>query len=505
MKKGQLIEHLNSATMYLDQGNPLAAEQGFNIVLSQDPDNKDALIGMAQIAHAQGHIDEAKKVAATLLRLYSDDPSVLIIVGSLMGDTSLMGRAYTLNPFDASIGLGYAKALISEFESIKASEVLRGINCGENLELKLVVAELLVECSEIKVSCSYLEDIISARPDSWLAYCHALPLFDHAASSVCTETKVREVLSRLSTPKDKLPMLYNGLGRLLEQRGDVEGSWGAYNTANDTVKKSRVNYPNYKDIATKYKEVFTKDFFKEMPPTEGESPLVFVFGMPRSGTTLVEQILGSHSDITALGELMSVSESAHDFSKLWAQHSSDVPSCPEDLAETYLSDRVRHFDTKFAVDKMPANYKFIPLIYAMFPTAKFIYCKRDAVDNCFSCLTTLFAHRHDYSFDQTELGKEYNHHLWLMDLWGSILPKGTIHQVNYEDMVTNQRETTQGILNYIGVPFEEGCTSFYNLKRNVRTASLAQVVKPLYSSSVNRATPYKKYLSELLEVLHGNH
>jgi len=501
MNSVELKHHIASAEMYLQEGNMFAAEHGFNIVLESDADNKDALVGLAHIAHANGH--DTTDMANKLLELYGDEPPVVAVCGTLLDDRELIARSYNMNCKDANVAIAYAKILISEHRSVDASIVLKEIGTGDNLELKLAVAELLVECSEIETSCKLLETILKERPDSWIAYCHALPLFDHAKNDTCNADTVKAIIARLSTPKDKLPMLTNGLGRLLDKRGDVEGAWKAYDASNAIVKPLRTNYPDYRAIEERYEKTFTADFFEELPKAS-DSPMIFVFGMPRSGTTLTEQILGKHSDITALGELMAVPKSGNIFGELWQQGSDDVPANPDELAEQYLKEHVRSFDTKYAVDKMPANFKFIPLIYAMFPNAKFVYCKRDALDNCFSCLTTLFANRHDYSFDQVELGKEYNHHLWLMHKWRELLPRGTIHQVNYEDMVADQEGTTRKLLDYIGVDYEKDCKDFHTLKRNVRTASLAQVVKPMYTTSVSRAEPYRKYLTDLIEVLNAN-
>jgi len=491
--------HVESADMYLEQNEFLAAEQGYKIALGMNPVNKDALLGLAHIASLGGHPSALLEYADMLLEHHSDDPFVVASVANIKEDTTLFARAYSMNPLDAHISMLYAKNLIKNNNVIDAALVLKAITCGKNLEIKLAVSELLIECSEVELSCVYLEDILKERPDSWLAYCHALPLFDHKKSKACDPEKVKEIISNLSTPADKVALLQNGLGKLLEKRGNHKESWEAYQASNDIVSKIRYNYADYAAVEKRYEEQFTKDFFDGIPESK-ESPFIFVFGMPRSGTTLTEQILGKHSDITALGELMAVPDSAKDFSVLFSS-GSNLPNNPDELADEYLAERVRTFDTRYCVDKMPSNYKFIPLIYAMFPTAKFVYCKRNALDNCFSCLTTLFAKRHDYSFDQVEMGKEYNHHMRLMELWNDILPSGTIHQVDYEDMVKDQEGTTKELLDYIGLDYQVGCKDFHTLKRNVKTASLAQVVKPMYTTSVSRATPYLENLEPLIQEL----
>jgi len=494
-------QYIDSAEIYLSEGNLLAAEQGFKLVIEQDETNRSALLGLLHISHTNNHDEAIKTYVDILEKHHSDDPTALYVIGVALNDNSFIERSYFMNPHDADSALSYAKNMIECSNISGASKVLLAINCSNSLELKLIISEMLVECSEIDVACEYLTDIIKARPLSWLAYAHALPLMNHKEDDTCKVEAVREILSNISTPSDKKAVLFNGLGKLLDKRGFVDEAWEAYEESNKILRKIRTNYTDYDKIIKNCRKTFIPEYFKDLPEAKNHSPMIFVFGMPRSGTTLTEQILGKHSDITALGEMMSISESALEFGNMFNSDSSDAYESPDEIAEYYMKERVESFGTSFCVDKMPGNFKYIPLIYSMFPNAKFIYCKRNALDNCFSCLTTLFAKSHDYSFNQTEMGKEYNHHLNLMDLWNDILPDGTIHTVKYEDMVSNQLETTKSMLDYIGLEYQEECKDFHTLKRNVKTASLAQVVKPMYTSSVNRHSPYNKYLKELIGVL----
>lgn len=243
-----------------------------------------------------------------------------------------------------------------------------------------------------------------------------------------------------------------------------------------------------------------------------EAP-TFVIGMPRSGTTLVEQILASHSAVYGAGELNDMKFVAARSQQL-SQFDSPYPIClpglkNEDysvLGNGYLH-RLRQMadDPKATryIDKHPLNFQFVGLIYAMFPNARIIHTVRNPLDTCLSCFFQNFTKGQDYSFNLQSLAHFYNDYRRLMEHWETIYP-GRIHTVRYEDMVENQEQETRRLLDFMGLEFEQGCIDFHETDRKVSTASFLQVRKPIYKTSRKRWVHYRQELEEFARLIGVN-
>ena len=232
---------------------------------------------------------------------------------------------------------------------------------------------------------------------------------------------------------------------------------------------------------------------------------VFVLGMPRSGTTLTEQIIASHPDVHGAGELRDLMQVAQQ------QVSNGLfqtfPDSLADLTPQTLSAWGRQYvdglrqrapDARRITDKMPANYLALGLIPLILPHAKIIHVKRNPVDTCVSCFTRLFNRHQDATYDLAELGRHYASYARLMQHWREVLPAGTFHEVQYEELVANTEQQARALIEYCGLEWNEACLDFHKTKRNIRTASVTQVRQPIYASSVERWRHYEKYLGPLL-------
>ena len=236
---------------------------------------------------------------------------------------------------------------------------------------------------------------------------------------------------------------------------------------------------------------------------------IFICGMPRSGTTLCEQILSSHSNVTGAGELNFLA----DLTGIGT--SVQVENEVIDKFEKNISDKdflinvrknymnklldLRENKNQFICDKMPHNFVFIGLIQTILPEAKIIYCKRDPIDNCFS----LYAHKfiemsHQYSYDQKTVAQYYKLHVKLMDFWIQKY-QNDIYILDNETLINNQEKVSRDILSFCGLDWEEQCLEFYKTKRQVRTASIDQVRKPLNNKSIGAWKKYKSSLNELVK------
>jgi tetratricopeptide (TPR) repeat protein len=234
---------------------------------------------------------------------------------------------------------------------------------------------------------------------------------------------------------------------------------------------------------------------------------VFIIGMPRSGTSLVEQILASHPKVFGAGERYEFGDLAQ---RIMKQDGTEFPEAIASLSERDLLTlgtsyvRAMHSlapEAERITDKMPSNFFYAGLIRLALPNARIIHTRRDPRDTAVSCFSILFAMGHPYTYDLAELGNYIRSYERLMEHWRQVLPEGTMIEVQYEQLVQNLETEAKRIVNFCGLEWDESCLSFYKTKRPVRTASVVQVRQPIYGSSVGRWQPYEKELEPLLRAL----
>jgi len=258
-------------------------------------------------------------------------------------------------------------------------------------------------------------------------------------------------------------------------------------------------------------EAFQPDVFETLSEaaTDSAQP-VFIVGMPRSGSTLVEQILSSHPDVEDAGELTKLWNTA-----CYLKENGGAVRYPRDIARfqpgplaelgaDYLK-ALRQGRSNKALritDKLLGNFLHVGLIGILFPNAAIVHCRRDPMDSCLSSFTQMFQVSRDlaYTNDLTDLGFYYRQCERLMAHWREVLPKPML-EIEYEVMVANQEEVSRRLIEHVGLPWSDSCLEFYNTKRNVQTASYMQVRKPIYTSSVESWRKYEEHLSPLREAL----
>ena len=235
---------------------------------------------------------------------------------------------------------------------------------------------------------------------------------------------------------------------------------------------------------------------------------IFIVGMPRSGSSLVEQILASHPLVHGAGELDLVERQIR-----WASRdgqSLDFPWPIKALPEAAVAAMGARYVAQLSafapgrprvIDKLPGNFHFAGLIHAMLPNARIIHCARDPVDTCLSCYSKLFSDGQHFTYDQVELGRYYRDYQGLMRHWRAVLPSDRFMDLQYEDLIEDQQGQTRRLLAFLGLDWDEACLNFHQTERAVRTASVTQVRRPLYRSSVERWRPYAPHLGPLLGAL----
>ena len=254
--------------------------------------------------------------------------------------------------------------------------------------------------------------------------------------------------------------------------------------------------------------VFDRDFFAARREVRGcDKAPIFIVGMPRSGTTLLEQILASHPAVHGAGELPDLNQVIMDAPARAERRFPDfVPDLqPDDfrrMGEAY-AERVWRLapGAQHITDKMPANFFYIGMIRLMLPNAKIIHAMRDPMDSCFSNFARLFNDTMEFAYDLGTLGRYYVRYIKLMQHWHSVLPAGSILDLRYEHMVADTEGQARRILDYLGLPWDDKCLAFHQNKRHVKTASVAQVRKPIYKTSVARWRRFESHLQRLLEIV----
>ena len=255
---------------------------------------------------------------------------------------------------------------------------------------------------------------------------------------------------------------------------------------------------------------FTRERITALPRAEHRSQKpVFIVGMPRSGTSLVEQILASHPSIHGAGELDFINRVFAGTLSMLSATANDYPACLDRLtvdiangmAEIYLRPLIAlDPGAERITDKLPLNFLHLGLIALLLPDAHVIHCRRDPLDTCLSCYMTEFALANDFKYDLTHAGLFYRLYERLMEHWKSVLDI-PILDVDYEQMIAEPEVQSRRLIEFVGLPWDEQCLRFHESKRAVITASTQQVREPIYNSSVQRWRHYEKFLGPLKTAL----
>jgi tetratricopeptide (TPR) repeat protein len=251
-------------------------------------------------------------------------------------------------------------------------------------------------------------------------------------------------------------------------------------------------------------KAFPATRFQDSDPIGEPSQVpIFIIGMPRSGTTLVEQILASHPQVHGGGELRHLEQA---LAEAGARSAAEAATLPAEqiaaLGRRYLAlAPLRRPGALRATDKLPGNFLHAGLIHLALPNARIVHCRRHPVDTCLSCYATLFTTGHEYSYDLAELGAHYRGYAALMAHWRSVLPAECLIEVDYETIVDDLETEARRLIAFCGLDWDDACLRFHATARTVRTASLHQVRQPLYRSSIGRWTSFRDELAPLLTAL----
>ena len=502
-----------------------------------------------------GQMDVAEDVVREFLNIYPTDLAALELLGRMHmrinqfeSAESVFRRALELAPSFRSARLGYVSAL---HKQLKPEEENRELDIllqdePDNTEYRALKAMALFASGKVEEAVGYCEDMLRAEPklhQYWLVYGHALRVAGRQEDCIAAYRKAIELEPRLGEawwglanlktfrfmPADVETMrrelaradltgengefLHFALGKALEDLAVYEESFAQYDRGNTLVRaRNPYNIDEIAENVGREKRRFTHEFFLAHAGMGCPSPdPIFILGLPRSGSTLVEQILASHSSVEGGGELPSLAATVR---RLEAKQADQEGPAGGDaaalfqgenlqaLGEEYL-ERCRAYrksSRPFFTDKMPSNFHHLGVICAILPRAKIIDARRHPLACCFSNFKQIFPFRQGPSYDLADIGRYYSGYVELLAHFDRVLP-GRIHRVIYEDLVRDPENEIRRLLDYCGLPFEEACRRFYETDRGIRTISSEQVRRPLYKDSVEQWRHYEQWLGPLKAVL----
>jgi tetratricopeptide (TPR) repeat protein len=302
------------------------------------------------------------------------------------------------------------------------------------------------------------------------------------------------------------------LGKALEDRKQYDESFACYRRGNAT-RRSTVQWDRdaYHENLQRLIKFFDTEFFDNRCGRSARYAVpIFIVGLPRAGSTLLEQILASHSqvegtmelpDIISIARRLSGKKSSTDESRYPDVLSELTPEQLSELGDEYIErTRIQRSGAPFFIDKMPNNFPHVGLIHLILPNAKIIDARRHPLGCCFSGFKQLFARGQNFSYGLTDIGQYYHDYVDLMNHWDQVLP-GRVLRMQYETVVADTESQVRQLLDYCGLPFEEACLRFYETERAVRTASSEQVRQPIYSAAVEQWRHYLPHFDPLIEAL----
>jgi tetratricopeptide (TPR) repeat protein len=494
------------------------AEAAYREVLKHNPRNLEALRLLALIAITTEHYGQAEKLLQRAIEIAPDFIAAWIDLSrtqlerlDLAAALDSIRRAEQLNPRSANVQVHIANVLARSGRHAEAVETYR-----KAIELNptatggyLGLGNTLKTIGRQGEAVAAYRRATQLRPElseSWWSLSN-LKTFRFEDGEVAV---MERQLANERLPDEARVQFSFALAKAAEDRGDFARAFELYESGNRT-RRAQENYDPVQTevINDRIVNVFNADFLARHAGAGDPDPApIFVVGLPRSGSTLVEQILASHSQVDATHELPEVGRLITRINR----ERKDRVSYPEavrdfdreqwaDLGRAYIADtRKYRRDAPRFVDKMPNNFACIGLLSLALPNARFINTLRHPLDTCLSCFKQLFARGQPFTYDLMELGEYYLQYRRLMAHWHAVLP-GRVLDLHYEDMVADQEGQTRQLLEYCGLGWEDACLRYYETERAIRTASSEQVRRPIYDSSIGVWKNYERELAPLMEIL----
>jgi tetratricopeptide (TPR) repeat protein len=489
-----LLAYSNLATTYLTMGSLDRAEEICRAALLKDPTFVPASHSLGVVLTRMKKFKAAEKVFKRVMELSPRHTQSVINLASLY---SVQGK------------FGLAKALFKEVLQLEPK------NSDAYLNLGVCCSEL----GQLDDALDYIKTALKYDPDNIEAY-YVLSTSRKIKLDAGAIKRLQMMLaSEIGTTADQRIKIHFALAMQLELLGDLGGSFGYYESGNQgrsqLFKNSGLNFDynqHYQKLQS-YESTFTKKFFEKWKKFEDGMPSampapIFIIGMPRSGTTLIEQIIGKHPSVVVGGELSIIGGFIDVFMKKNGGLNR-FPSSSEELDFDQIKQWSKVFSgrlqqigdgARYVIDKTPFNYNHLWLIQLMFPAAKIIHCVRDTRDVGLSCFQQNFIEEYPWSCGLTQIGHYINAYGNLMDFWHKTLQLSII-DVIYEDVVFAVEDNSRAILEFLELEWYHGILDFHIPDSKIKTASKWQAREPVYKQSVGRWKKYEKQLIPLFNAL----
>ncbi len=512
------IEQIDKAVQFEKEEKFEEAENLYRMVLLQDPDNVTAMrlwaalgtkrkffkesevllqravekapdythawYDLFQVQQEQDKYEESMETAKMLRKLEPTSPKPIILTPAAYASSGDHGKAIEV----------YDEALELAPDNV-------GAMCGKG--------------NSCRTYGLYEEAVASFRQSIKTNPYHAEPYWSLANLKTFKfeENEVQTMIDLVDDERvteEGQVQLNNALGHEFHNRKEYDKAFEYLDRCNNLRRGQEYYDPvENEESVDLMKQVFTPEFLEENKGSGDPSDdPIFIVGLPRSGSTLLEQILSSHSKVEGTYELRDLSQTARSIPEVRQQgirYPTNLQRIEKskfkELGEFYIEKTRRHrSDFPYFTDKNPNNFIHVGLLALILPNAKIIDARRHPLDSCFGSYKQLFASGQSFTYDLIELGEYYLQYRRVMDLWHEVLP-GKVLDMKYEDVVDDTENQIRRILDHCGLEFEESCVNFHQTDRNVKTASSEQVRQPIYRSSVHTWRHYEEHLGDLIEVL----
>ena len=485
------------------------------------PKDADVCYLLADIYLMQERLGDAENSIRTALSLAPETVEYLNLSGWIFRDQgrldeslATLEKALVLAPANVSVINNRAQTLLELGNSEDAlGELRRSLDTDcERADTHNYIGNCLIARGDSEEAVEHFRKAITFDPRMVVAW-ESLARARKFSSQDGEEILRLEELAKSDHLTDPMKTsIHYALGKIEDDCRNYDRAFGHYHEANQIRGRSVSFDPDrHVESTTRKIAAFDRSLFHSKKSIGSDSDVpVFIVGMLRSGTTLVEQILSSHAQIHAAGELSAftnvrVAGQLNDTSMgdyvdgIGALTQANV----DQLTTMYLSHLTRSGEGCLrATDKMPNNYLHLGLIALLFPRARVVHCRRNPLDNCLSIFFQHLGSLNPYACDLNAIGRYYREYVRLMEHWVSVLPI-SIHEVSYENLVTDQETTTRAVIDYCGLEWDESCLNYHRNRRAVLTASDWQVHQPIYTGSVERWKRYRTHIGPLKEGLAG--
>lgn len=509
---------LQQALEFRRDGQPREAAAIYNAILAEDAEHYEATYSLAMLCHEGGRNDLAIPLLKKSVSLKPGILAGVINLGMIQREAGLLedARASLESAVDmepnsaiAHASLGLVRMDLGDMDgALLALEQSHALDSDEYLTLARL-GMLHQARNEADQAADCFRRAIELRPGD-IDLRRSLAVVGKQHSYDANMRWMESALAAPDCPREAGILLAFTLGKCFEDLGEHDRAFGHWCEghrlrdidAGETMRRQKV-------LFGQHHRFFDEAFIAQLGGhVISDSTPLFVLGLPRSGTSLTEQILASHPDVHGAGEVEHLRLFADAVEKVSGKSFPQgigkvAPQLLHDTGQAYLDQLKRNSGSaRRVVDKVPHNFLRIGLIAALFPRARIILCERSPLDNCLSIYQNVFTPAHPYSADLAALGRYYVLYRELLEHWDDLLP-GRVFRLRYEALVNDTEQQTRQLLDHCGLPFHPDCLAFHKTRRRVKTPSEAQVRQPIYRESMGRWKKHAENLGPLLEAL-GN-